>query len=181
MSRIVAPILIFLAAVAFFADPLACLPGTSAYQAWIKTDARTAATKAESRAPHDAQWAAIEACRSAAMSTPSGGAIAQTLSRVTTAETVSKGDLVVAIANRTSMPEAEAGKAIDALLDAITEALIKGADVRIAGFGTFSVTERSARQGRQPRTGEPVQIPASRRASFKAGRTLREALNKPLD
>jgi DNA-binding protein HU-beta len=115
------------------------------------------------------------------MSTPSGGAIAQTLSRVTTAETVSKGDLVVAIANRTSMPEAEAGKAIDALLDAITEALIKGADVRIAGFGTFSVTERSARQGRQPRTGELVQIPASRQASFKAGKALKEALNKPLD
>jgi DNA-binding protein HU-beta len=90
---------------------------------------------------------------------------------------VNKNDLIAAVADRCGMSKADAGKAIDAMLDTITEALKKNDDVRMVGFGTLSVTERSATQGRNPRTGQPIRIPASKRARFRPGKALNDALN----
>ena len=90
---------------------------------------------------------------------------------------MNKNDLIAAVADRCGMSKADAGKAIDAMLDTITEALKKNDDVRMVGFGTLSVTERSATQGRNPRTGQPIRIPASKRARFRPGKALNDALN----
>jgi DNA-binding protein HU-beta len=90
---------------------------------------------------------------------------------------VNKNELIAEVADRCGMSKADAGKAIDAMLDTITAALKKNDDVRMVGFGTLSVTERSATQGRNPRTGQPIRIPASKRAKFKPGKALTDALN----
>ena len=73
--------------------------------------------------------------------------------------------------------KAEAAKAVDAVLDSITRALKDGDDVRLVGFGTFSAAQRKAREGRNPRTGETIQIPASIQPKFSAGKGLKDALN----
>jgi DNA-binding protein HU-beta len=91
--------------------------------------------------------------------------------------TVNKNDLIASVADKCGMSKADAGKAIDAMLDTITEALKKNDDVRMVGFGTMSVTQRSATQGRNPRTGQPIRIPASKQPKFKAGKALKDALN----
>ncbi len=75
------------------------------------------------------------------------------------------------------MSRADATKAVDAVFDSITSALRRSDDVRLVGFGTFSVANRKATTGRNPRTGEPIQIPASRQPKFKAGKGLKEAVN----
>lgn len=75
------------------------------------------------------------------------------------------------------MSKADATKAVDAVFDSITSALKRSDDVRLVGFGTFSVANRKATTGRNPRTGEPIQIPASRQPKFKAGKGLKEAVN----
>ncbi len=75
------------------------------------------------------------------------------------------------------MSKADATKAVDAVFDSITSALRRSDDVRLVGFGTFSVANRKATTGRNPRTGEPIQIPASRQPKFKAGKGLKEAVN----
>jgi DNA-binding protein HU-beta len=90
---------------------------------------------------------------------------------------VNKNDLVVEVAKKSGMSKADVSKAVDATLEAITEALKKNDDVRLVGFGTYSVTERSASEGRNPRTGAPIRIPASKRAKFKPGKGLNDALN----
>jgi DNA-binding protein HU-beta len=90
---------------------------------------------------------------------------------------VNKNDLIAAVAEKCGMSRADAGKAIDAMLDTITGALKRNDDVRIVGFGTLSVAQRSATQGRNPRTGQPIRIPASKQARFKAGKGLKDALN----
>lgn len=90
---------------------------------------------------------------------------------------MNKNELIAEVADRCGMSKADAGKAIDAMLDTITAALKKNDDVRMVGFGTLSVTERSATQGRNPRTGQPIRIPASKRAKFKPGKALTDALN----
>jgi DNA-binding protein HU-beta len=90
---------------------------------------------------------------------------------------VNKNELIAEVADRCGMSKADAGKAIDAMLDTITAALKKNDDVRMVGFGTLSVSERSATQGRNPRTGQPIRIPASKRAKFKPGKALTDALN----
>jgi DNA-binding protein HU-beta len=90
---------------------------------------------------------------------------------------VNKNDLCLEVAKKTGMSKADVTKAVDATLDAITDALKKNDDVRLVGFGTYSVSERSATEGRNPRTGEPIKIPASKRARFKPGKGLNEALN----
>jgi DNA-binding protein HU-beta len=90
---------------------------------------------------------------------------------------VNKNELIAEVADRCGMSKADAGKAIDAMLDTVTAALKKNDDVRMVGFGTLSVTERSATQGRNPRTGQPIRIPASKRAKFKPGKALTDALN----
>ena len=88
-----------------------------------------------------------------------------------------KSDIVARVATQTSLSKADAAGAVDAVLSAISDALAQGEAVSIAGFGTFSVKHRAARQGRNPRTGEPVAIAASKLPSFKAGKGLRDAVN----
>ena len=90
---------------------------------------------------------------------------------------MNKNDLVVEVAKKSGMSKADVSKAVDATLEAITEALKKNDDVRLVGFGTYSVTERSASEGRNPRTGARIMIPASKRAKFKPGKGLNDALN----
>jgi len=89
---------------------------------------------------------------------------------------VNRNDLVDAIAASANMTKADAAAAVDAVLDAITAALKGGNEVRLAGFGTFVVSHRAASEGRNPRTGEKIQIPASKLPKFRAGKGLKEAI-----
>ncbi len=89
---------------------------------------------------------------------------------------MNKSDLVDAVAADAGLTKADAAKAVDALFDAITGALKKGDEVRLVGFGTFAVSERAARTGKNPRTGEAIQIAASKQPKFKAGKGLKDAL-----
>ena len=88
-----------------------------------------------------------------------------------------KVELVETVAERAGITKADASRALDATLEAITEALVKGDKVPLVGFGTFSVSKRAAREGRNPRTGETVQIAARNAVSFKAGSALKDAVN----
>lgn len=90
---------------------------------------------------------------------------------------MNKNEFVERVSEHADMTKADAGKAVDAVFDAITEALKKGDDVRIVGFGTFSASKRAAREGRNPRTGETIQIKASNQPKFTAGKGLKDALN----
>ena len=90
---------------------------------------------------------------------------------------MNKKDLTEALAAECDLKNAVADKAVSAVFDHITEALKKNDDVKIIGFGTFSVSQRKATTGRNPRTGETIQIPASNVARFKAGKGLKDALN----
>jgi len=90
---------------------------------------------------------------------------------------LSKGDLVAAIAGGANCTKKVAADALEALLEAITKELKNGGQVTITGFGTFKVTERAARDGRNPQTGEKIKIKASKVARFKAGKNLKEAVN----
>ena len=88
-----------------------------------------------------------------------------------------KVELVEAVAEDTGLTKADATKAIDATFKAITNALANGDKVPLVGFGTFDVSERAAREGRNPRTGEPVTIAARKAVTFKAGSALKDAVN----
>ena len=90
---------------------------------------------------------------------------------------MNKNDLVAAVANEANMSKADATKAIDGVFVAITESLQRQEEVRLVGFGTFSVARRAASQGRNPRTGERINIPASNQPKFKAGKGLKAAVN----
>lgn len=90
---------------------------------------------------------------------------------------MNKTELVNAIAEKAEITKADAGRALDATIEAIQETLANGEQVSLVGFGTFSVRERAARQGRNPRTGESIDIPASKNAAFKAGKALKDSLN----
>ncbi|MCH7807050.1 MAG: HU family DNA-binding protein [Proteobacteria bacterium] len=90
---------------------------------------------------------------------------------------MNKNDLIDQIASSAGLSKADAGNALDAVLDSISGALAGGGEVRLVGFGTFSVGHRKATTGRNPRTGEPIDIPASNRPKFKAGKALKEAVN----
>lgn len=90
---------------------------------------------------------------------------------------MNKNDLVSAVASRTAMSKADSAKAVEGVFDAISGALSSGGDVRIVGFGTFSVVNRKATTGRNPRTGQAIQIPASKQPKFKAGKGLKDAVN----
>lgn len=87
-----------------------------------------------------------------------------------------KNDLVTAVATSTGLSKADAGKAVDSVFDAITAALKSGDEVRLVGFGTFAVSARAASEGRNPRTGEKIDIPASKQPKFKAGKGLRDSV-----
>lgn len=90
---------------------------------------------------------------------------------------MNKNDLVAAVADSTGLSKSDAAKAVDAVFDSITSSLKGGGEVRLVGFGTFSVANRKATTGRNPRTGATIQIPASRQPKFKAGKGLKDAVN----
>ena len=88
-----------------------------------------------------------------------------------------KADLVEAIATKAGLTKADANRALEATFEVITKALKKGERVPVAGFGTFNVSKRKAREGRNPQTGAAVKIPARKAVTFKAGTALKEAVN----
>lgn len=90
---------------------------------------------------------------------------------------MNKNDLIAAVAAATDMSKADSTKAVDGVLEAVTGSLKSGNEVRLVGFGTFSVADRAASTGRNPRTGESIQIPASKQPKFKAGKALKDAVN----
>ena len=89
-----------------------------------------------------------------------------------------KVELVEAVAKKAGLTKADAGRAVDATIEAVTKALAKGDKVPLVGFGTFGVSKRAARTGRNPQTGAEVKIPARKAVTFKAGSALKEAVNK---
>ena len=90
---------------------------------------------------------------------------------------MNKNDLVGAVADSSGLTKSDATKAVEGIFDAITGALKAGDEVRLVGFGTFSVAKRKASTGRNPRTGEAMTIKASNAPKFKAGKGLKEAVN----
>ncbi len=90
---------------------------------------------------------------------------------------MNKSELIDAIAASADIPKAQAGRALDAVIEAVTEALKKDDQVALVGFGTFSVKERAARSGRNPQTGQPIDIPAAKIPTFKPGKALKDAVN----
>ena len=90
---------------------------------------------------------------------------------------MNKADFVAAIADAADLSKADAGKAVDAMVEVVKKALKKGDSVSLVGFGTFTVRKRGARTGRNPRTGATIKIKASKNPAFKAGKALKDALN----
>lgn len=90
---------------------------------------------------------------------------------------MNKAELIDAVASAADLSKADAGRAVDAVVDSVTGALRRGEQVSVVGFGTFSVKHRAARAGRNPRTGETIQIAASNVPGFKAGKALKDAVN----
>lgn len=90
---------------------------------------------------------------------------------------MNKGELIEAVAAAAGLSRADATKAVDGVLDSVTRTLAGGGSVSLVGFGTFSVKARAARMGRNPRTGEAIQIKASNVPGFKAGKALKDAVN----
>jgi DNA-binding protein HU-beta len=89
---------------------------------------------------------------------------------------MTKADLIDSLAGKTELPKQKAEEIVNGVFDDIIAALKNGDKVNISGFGTFSVSERKARTGRNPKTGETIQIASSRAAKFKAGKTLKDSL-----
>ncbi len=90
---------------------------------------------------------------------------------------MNKSEFIEAVADAADLPKATAGKALDAMVDVITASLKDGEQVTLVGFGTFLVRHREARQGRNPRTGDSIEISASNIPGFKAGKALKDAVN----
>ena len=90
---------------------------------------------------------------------------------------MNKNDLIGAVADSSGLSKSDASGAVEGVFDAITKALSSGDEVRLVGFGTFSVAKRKASTGRNPRTGEPMTIKASNQPKFKAGKGLKDAVN----
>lgn len=90
---------------------------------------------------------------------------------------MNKAELIEAVADAADLNKAAATRAVDAMLSGITEALKKGEQVALTGFGTFEVRERAARTGRNPQTGETINIKAAKAPAFKAGKALKDAVN----
>ena len=90
---------------------------------------------------------------------------------------MNKTELIDAIAASADLSKADAGRALDAVLEAVTDTLKKGDQVSLVGFGTFAVKHRAAREGRNPQTGATIQIKASNVPGFKAGKALKDAVN----
>ncbi|MDZ7853002.1 MAG: HU family DNA-binding protein [Pseudomonadota bacterium] len=90
---------------------------------------------------------------------------------------MNKSELVEAIAASADIPKAAASRALDAMVETVTDSLKKGDSVSLVGFGTFQVKERAARTGRNPQTGQPIEISAAKVPSFKAGKALKDSVN----
>lgn len=90
---------------------------------------------------------------------------------------MNKNELISAVADASGLPKGDAVKAVEAVFDCISSALGRGDEVRLVGFGTFSVASRKASTGRNPRTGAPMQIKASSQPKFKAGKSLKDSVN----
>jgi DNA-binding protein HU-beta len=90
---------------------------------------------------------------------------------------MNKQELISQVADHAGLSKGDASKAVEAVFDSVTGALKKGDEVRLVGFGTFSVSKRKASTGRNPRTGEPMTIKASTQPKFKAGKGLKDAVN----
>ena len=90
---------------------------------------------------------------------------------------MNKNDLIAAVAASAGMSKADATTAVENVFDTVTNELRAGGEVRLVGFGTFSVSTRKASTGRNPRTGEPIQIPETKQPKFKAGKGLKDAVN----
>jgi len=91
---------------------------------------------------------------------------------------MNKAELIAAVAEKTGMSKKDGEKAVNAVFDIITDTLTKGDKVQVVGFGAFEIKERAARVGRNPKTKEEIEIPASRTAAFKAGKALKDAVAK---
>lgn len=91
---------------------------------------------------------------------------------------MNKQELVDQVAEAVDLPKVKAQEAVEAMIDAIKKSLKSGDEVRLVGFGTFSVSQRAATTGRNPRTGEAIKIAASKQPKFKAGKELKDAVNK---
>ncbi len=91
---------------------------------------------------------------------------------------MNKNELIAEVANTAGMSKTDAGRALDVVIDSISASLTKGKEVRLVGFGSFSVAHRRASQGRNPRTGELITIKASMRPKFKAGKALKDSVNR---
>ena len=89
---------------------------------------------------------------------------------------MNKGDLIEKIVSEVNITKADAARVLESIVDGITQSLKRGERTTISGFGTFSVSKRNARVGRNPQTGEPINIPARRVARFTAGKELKEEL-----
>ena len=90
---------------------------------------------------------------------------------------MNKTELVASVAEKTGLTKKDAEKAVNALFDSVQDALTAGDKVQMIGFGTFEVKKRAARKGRNPRTGQDIEIPASKNPVFKAGKALKDAVN----
>jgi DNA-binding protein HU-beta len=91
---------------------------------------------------------------------------------------VNKADLISVMAEKSGMTKKDSEKALNAFIEAVEEALVQRDKVQLVGFGTFEVRERSARKGRNPQTGEEIDIPAASVPAFKAGKALKDSINK---
>ncbi|MFN5588769.1 MAG: HU family DNA-binding protein [Holosporales bacterium] len=91
---------------------------------------------------------------------------------------MNKNELIGAIADHSGLSKADTTRALDAALEIISKTLRKGGDVRLVGFGTFLVTKRQATEGRNPRTGQKIKIAASTQPKFRAGKSLKDLVNK---
>ena len=91
---------------------------------------------------------------------------------------MTKAELIKLVAEKAGISKKESDKVVGAVIDSITEALVKGEKIQIVGFGTFEVKERGERKGRNPRTKEEITIPASKLPTFKAGKALKDAVAK---
>lgn len=91
---------------------------------------------------------------------------------------MNKSDLINSVAEKSELTKKDATKAVDAVLETIMDTLKDGEKVQLIGFGTFEVRDRAARKGRNPQTGEEIQIPASKVPAFRAGKALRDAVKE---
>lgn len=98
------------------------------------------------------------------------------MTKATNEKSVTKSDLISNIVEKTGLKNTEATKAVEAILESVIQAVAKGQEVRLVGFGSFTAAKREARQGRNPRTGETIQILASKMPKFKPGKEFKDAV-----